>query len=476
MNATEPRTSQLGPEHHPPEAWPAARALVVAALKPIDRFLRIEAASGVLLLVTAAVALGWANSPFAETYQRLLETPVELQIGGLVFEQNLHFVVNEVLMTLFFFVVGVEIRREIHHGELSELRRAALPVAAALGGMVAPALLYTAFNHGTPGERGWGVPMATDIAFAVGVLALLGRRVPAALRVLLLTLAIADDIGAVLVIAIAYSSGVQLGGLLLTAAGVAIVFLLQKLGVRAVTAYVLPGIVVWEGLHVAGIHPTLAGVVLGMMTPATAWLGAQGLVRIGRRALERIERLVDGDHEPSPDALQASLRAIQIARREALPPAERLAFALHPWVAFVVMPIFALANAGVTLDPAAFSGAGLRVAFGIAVGLVVGKPLGVVLASALAVRLGLAALPGGVSWRGLAIVGAVAGIGFTMAIFIADLAFPPELLAGAKLAVIAASAVAGILTLTLGVLVLPARGPLSGEAGTAAEAEGSTTA
>jgi NhaA family Na+:H+ antiporter len=241
----------------PPGSWPAARAAAQRLLSPVERFLSVEAASGILLLVAAAAALSWANSPWRAAYEALWHTPIGLRLGPLAFERDLHFWINDGLMAVFFFVVGLEIRRELHGGELSELRRAALPVFAAVGGMVAPACIYLALNGGAA-ARGWGVPMATDIAFAVGVLALLGKRVRPALRILLLALAVIDDLGAILVIALFYSTGVGFAGLFLAGFGIMVVLLMQKLGVRAPLAYLPPALVVWAGAYASGVHPTLA--------------------------------------------------------------------------------------------------------------------------------------------------------------------------------------------------------------------------
>ena len=257
----------------PPEAWEPLLRFARLAGRPLERFLRIEAASGILLLVAAAAALAWANSPWAESYVHLWHTPLGIRIGGFTFERSLEWVVNDGLMVIFFFVVGMEIRREIHHGELSEWRRAALPAAAALGGMLAPAALYLVIAGAPATHSGWGVPMATDIAFAVGILTLLGKRVPAALRVLLLAVAVIDDLGAIVVIALFYSSGIALSGLLVAALGFGGVFAMQRLGVRAKLAYVVPSVVAWAGIYAAGIHPTIAGVIVGLVTPVRAWLG-----------------------------------------------------------------------------------------------------------------------------------------------------------------------------------------------------------
>lgn len=265
-----------GPNRPPssaPEAWdPLLRFARLAAL-PLERFLRIEAASGILLLVVTAVALAWANSPWAASYAHLWHAPVGIRLGAFTFERSLEWFVNDGLMVIFFFVVGMEIRRELHDGELSDWRRAALPAAAALGGMLVPAALYLAFAGAPATRSGWGVPMATDIAFAVGILTLLGKRAPAAMRVLLLALAIIDDLGAIIIIALFYSSGVAVSGLLVAAVGVVGIVAMQRFGVRAKLAYVVPSLVVWAGMYSAGIHPTIAGVIVGLMTPVRAWLG-----------------------------------------------------------------------------------------------------------------------------------------------------------------------------------------------------------
>ncbi len=438
-----------------PEAWIPARRAVARILRPIERFLHVEASSGVVLLVAAVVALVWANSPYADSYERFWHAPVILGIGSFTSTTNVHFWINDGLMVVFFFVVGLEIRREIHEGELSELRRAALPGAAALGGMIAPAALFLVLNVGQPSQRGWGVPMATDIAFAVGVLALLGRRVPAALRVLLLALAIIDDIGAIIVIAIFYSSGVSISGLLLAAGGVALVLVLQRLGVRRPVAYVIPGIILWLGCLRAGIHPTIAGVILGLLTPARAWFGEHGFLVAIRHAVDDFRGHAERDGHRTEDLL-GPLQDVKDAQREAVAPVIRLQTALHPWVAFVIMPLFALANAGVNLGHVQWDAPAMRPALlGVVLGLVVGKPLGIVVFGLLAIRLRVAVAPAGMTWRGLAVVGCVAGIGFTMAIFIADLAYAKSpLLGGAKVAVLVASVVAGLVTVLAGRLLL----------------------
>jgi NhaA family Na+:H+ antiporter len=382
---------------------------------PVQRFLALDAASGILLLIATVAALSWANSPWHASYEAALHTPAGLSIAGFSFEQSAHFWINEGLMTIFFFVVGLEIRREIHAGSLSERRTATLPLAAALGGMLVPAALYAALNAGRPTAGGWGIPMATDIAFSLGLLALLGKRVPAPLRVFLLALAVIDDIGAILVIAFFYSSSIVAWGFGVAALGAVAILALQRAGLRRTGLYVPPAIAVWAGFLIAGVHPTLAGVVVGLLTPPRPWAGVE-----------------DGS------------------------PVDRLLAALHGWVAYAIMPVFALANAGVRLDGADTAGDGVWALLGVALGLVVGKPIGVLAASWLAVRVGWAALPPDTSWPGVGLIGVVAGGGFTMSLFIAGLAFAPgAVLETAKLGVLAGSAIAAALTIGLGRVLLP---------------------
>jgi Na+:H+ antiporter, NhaA family len=458
---------------HPPGAWPAARAAARRLISPVERFLAIEASSGILLLAAALIALLWANSPWRSSYESLLHTPIGIRVAAFAFERDVHFWVNDGLMVVFFFVVGLEIKRELHAGELSEARRAALPALAALGGMLVPAGIYLLFNGGTPAMHGWGVPMATDIAFAVGILALLGKRVPPALRIMLLALAVIDDLGAIVVIALFYSSGVSIAGLAVAAGGVVVIILMQKFGFRSAWSYVLPGLLTWAGVYASGVHPTIAGVVIGLCTPVRAWFGPGHFVNRAGAVIDaaRADNLAHDDSR-----LHTRLSDLNVAGREALSPVERLQRSLHRWVAFGIMPLFALANAGVTFGDARFGGGGAMVLIGVTAGLVIGKPIGVVCFSWLAVRAGVAAMPSGVRWSGVLVVGLVAGIGFTMALFIATLAFPPgPLIEIAKLGILLASLIAGVIGLVAGRLLL--RTATSREAAcTLEEAERSTTA
>lgn len=456
----------------PPEAWEPLLRFARFAGRPLESFLRIEAASGVLLLVTAAVALVWSNSAWANSYDALWHTPIGVRVGSFEFERTLEWVVNDGLMVIFFFVVGLEIRREIHHGELSEWRRAALPAAAALGGMIAPAILYTALAGGPATRSGWAVPMATDIAFAVGILTVLGKRVPPALRVLLLALAVIDDLGAIVVIALFYSTGIAAIGLAVALLGLAAILFMQRLGLRTKLLYVLPGLVVWGGVYAAGIHPTIAGVVLGLVTPIRAWLGPDGFILGVHKELERLSAASSA--ELSSESLGETLKHVDVARREAMSPAESLISTLHPWVAFVIMPIFALANAGVSLKNDGLSAEASTVVIAVAVGLLIGKPVGVLVACWAALKARVALLPVGLSARHLVVLGLVAGIGFTMSLFIAKLAFAdPTLLAAAKIGILGASGSAAVISVVIGRILL-SDAALAGGAKTADEAEAST--
>lgn len=449
------------PPGAPPGSWSPVHRLARRALAPVESFLAIEASSGILLLASAMVALVWANSPWREGYAAVWHTPFGLRLGSLSFEHDLLFWINEGVMTIFFFVVGLEIRREIHHGELSDLRRAALPLAAAIGGMFVPACIFGFFNLGRESVKGWGIPMATDIAFAVGVLTLLGSRVPSSLRILLLALAVIDDVGAILIIAVFYSSGVAPIGLLVFALGVIGVLAMQVLGVRSPWAYVLPAAVVWAGAYAAGIHPTLAGVAVGFLTPVRAWFGKEGFIEHADVSVDAI-RNHEGKDERS---LLPHLARLDRARREAVSPVDRIQHALHGWVAFGVMPLFALANAGVSFGSASFSGESLLVFLGVGSGLVLGKPLGILGFSWMATRAGIAALPRGIGWPQVVVVGAVSGIGFTMSIFIASLAFIAGAnLETAKVGILVGSGIAAVVAYGLGRMILPVSAPDGGRA------------
>ncbi len=414
---------------------------------PLERFMHVEAASGIVLLTAAVAALVLANSPVSDGFLAIWKIEVGFRIGAFDMSYSLKHWINDGLMAIFFFVIGLEVKRELVIGELRDPRRAALPLFAAIGGMLAPAAIYLALQAGETGARGWGVPMATDIAFVVGCMAVLGSRVPHSLRVTLLSLAIADDIGAILVIAIGYSESLNLTALSFAVAGLVVVFAMSRIGVRSLLVYTVAGVLVWLAFHESGVHATIAGVVLGLQTPTRAYL-SQGLFKILNRASEVFH---GGSWQAEKERGAKVLRLRQVAR-ETIPPVEFLETLLHPWVGFFIMPLFALANAGV---PFQLSHLAHPVAVAVAAGLLIGKPLGIVGSSFIAIRAGLARLPEGVSWGALIGGGLLAGIGFTMALFIAGLALEGALLDAAKVGVLGASAIAAIVGLALLATQLP---------------------
>ena len=408
--------------------------------RPVARFLAIEASGGLLLVAATVVALVWANSPWQESYESFWHTEVALGAGDHVLREDLRHWVNDALMALFFFVVGLEIKQELVAGHLASRRAATLPAVAALGGMAIPALLYVAFNAGGSGSAGWGIPMATDIAFALGVLALLGDRVPHSLKVLLLALAIVDDIGAIAVIAVFYSDGVDGSWLAAAVVGLAAVWFLRRVRVWWTPAYVVVGAAVWLCTYESGVHATIAGVALGLLTPAKPLIDGVDA--------DRIAHELSDDRDVSAD----DVREISFRLRESVPVTQRLQDALHPWTSYLVVPLFALGNAGVVLSSDLLGDAATSpITIGILVGLVVGKIVGIAGATALATRAGLSQLPAGVRFRHVLGGGAVAGIGFTVSIFIAGLAFDdPAQTDEAKVGILAASALAAV----IGALIL----------------------
>jgi Na+:H+ antiporter, NhaA family len=428
--------------HEPLDLLP--RGPIQAVVDPIRRFLHVEATSGVLLVAATLAALIAANSPAGDSFQAFWQTPVGLRFGEARLELSLQHWINDFLMAVFFYVIGLEVKRELVKGELRDLRRAALPLAAALGGMIAPAAVYLVLQHGTPGVRGWGIPMATDIAFVVGCLAVLGRRIPVSLRIMLLSLAIADDIGAILVIAVGYTAQLNGSALVLSGCGIAVIIACMKLGVHNLGVYLILSAGVWFEVHASGIHATIAGVILGFLTPSRAWISERRLGRIIDATID----FMQGADWRSSQRRYAALRQMERAARSSISPLRRFEAGLHPWVAFVIMPIFALANAGVRIDVSALAD---PVAVAVALGLLIGKPTGIVLFSWLAVKAGMAKLPSGVGWAAVWGGGILAGIGFTMAIFIASLALDGALLGAAKVGILGgslASAVLGIIVLT----------------------------
>ncbi|WP_299740997.1 Na+/H+ antiporter NhaA [uncultured Roseobacter sp.] len=410
--------------------------------KPFVRFLKIEAAAGGLLLLAVLLALALANSPWREAFLGFWETPIGLTFGSLDFTRSLRHWINDGLMTLFFFVLSLELKREIVLGELRNPRQAALPFAGAVGGMVVPVSLFLAMMYGQPVMHGWGTVMATDTAFVIGCLALFGNRIPPTLRLFLLSLAIFDDVGAILVVALGYGEALTWSALGLGLLGIGIVATASRLGIRSIPVYFFMGAAVWLCFDASGVHATIAGVILGLMTPTRIWVSD---IRL-RVILGRVLAAPNGDHRQGDVAGHHDLRQAGRALTESLSPVERLEIMLHPWVGFAIMPIFALANAGITIGGADF---GQPVSVAIIVGLVLGKPIGVLGFSWLAVRSGLAVLAPGLSWPFIIAGSFLTGIGFTMSLFIASLAFDWSVLNAAKLGILSGSALSAMLGVAL---------------------------
>lgn len=458
----------------PPEASAALTRAKRSLRAPVDAFLHQQTAGGIILLAAAVVALVWANSPWASSYSHLWHTPIGFHIGNQGFELSLHHWINEGLMTIFFLVAGFEIKRELVEGELSDIKRASLPVACALGGMIVPALIYFGLNPSGPQSAGWGVPMATDIAFALGILSLLGKRVPAAMRILLLALAIIDDLGAILVIAIFYTPEVNTTGLLIVGAGGLVLAFFLAAGIRPGPWHLVPLVILWAGLYKTGVHATLSGVIVGLATPVKPWLSRQQFLDIAKKSIDDFRE--GSEQGVERHELVEPINKLAVAGREALSPVVRGENQMHGLVAFLIMPLFALANAGVNLGGIDMSSAASGpVMLGVAGGLAIGKPVGVVLFAWLCLKLGLTKLPRGLNMGSILVVGLVAGIGFTMSIFIAELAFKPApaLLGVAKLSILIATALAAFLGLGLGAYLLRKVDPKIAEL-TAADVEKST--
>jgi Na+:H+ antiporter, NhaA family len=395
-------------------------------IAPLRNFLHTESAGGVVLVVAALVALVWANSPWKASYEDLWHTRLAISLGDRSLDLDVREWVNDGLMAIFFFVVGLEIKRELVEGELRGARRAALPAFGALGGMVVPALIYAAINAGGEGARGWGIPMATDIAVAVGVVTLLGSRVPASLKLFLLALAIVDDIGAIAVIAIFYSGDIDIDSLLIAAGLLAVLVLLRVAGVNSTLLPVALGAGLWLALEESGVHATIAGVLLALLAPTRP----------------RIQReLVDESVLTDLSSARAAHETAALAR-SSVSVVEWLEHVLHPWSSFVIVPLFALANAGVMISRDAVSdAASSRIALGVLLGLVVGKLAGITAFTWLAAKLGIGLLPDGATWRGIVGVSALAGIGFTVSIFVTNLAFDDPVLRNEALIAVLVAAV-----------------------------------
>ncbi|MDP9351752.1 MAG: Na+/H+ antiporter NhaA [Chloroflexota bacterium] len=415
-------------------------------LYPFRSFAHAEASGGIVLMICTVLALLWANSAWGESYVALWQTTLTIGPEPYAISKPVLLWINDGLMAVFFFVVGLEIKREVLVGELASLRGAALPIAAALGGMVVPALIYVAINIGGEGVSGWGVPMATDIAFALGVLALLGSRAPTSLKVFLTALAIVDDIGAVLVIAFFYTEKVSLAALGAAATFMLALIIINRIGVRSTIVYGLLGLGLWVAFLKSGVHATIAGILLAMTIPARTVVDTEEFLERGRALLDEFDRAgEEGESILTNSGQQSAVEELESACAAVQSPMQRLEHALHPWVAFVIVPIFALANAGVALTGNVTETVTQPVVLGVIAGLLIGKQVGVTLFAWAAVRLGITQLSEDLNWRHIYGASLLAGIGFTMSLFISGLAFGDEaLLTTSKIGILAASVVAGI--------------------------------
>lgn len=429
-----------------PPTGPFPKRPVDRLIRPWQRLLHLPAAGGIVLLAATVVALVAANTSLAGHWNAFWHTHIELRVGEFRLDHSLAHWINDGLMVLFFFAIGLEIKRELVWGELRDRKNVVLPLAGALGGVALPVAIFLALQGRGDARAGWAVPMATDIAFVVGCLALLGPRVPAGLKVFLLSLAIVDDILAVLVIALFFTGEIGVGWLFGALGGFVVVVALNRIGVRRVAAYVVVGVWIWLCTLKAGVHPTVAGAALGLLTPASAWLGGLTLLTVVENALKSLRK------EPrSTESRREATADLGFALDESIAPLDRLERALHPWVAFAIMPLFALANAGVEVSASSF---GSAVSFAVALSLALGKPLGIVGACFLCVKLKLAKLPEGTSWAAMLGAGQLAGIGFTMSIFLATLSLDGENLAAAKSGILSGSALSLVVGCTLLALVL----------------------
>ncbi|GGH11635.1 Na+/H+ antiporter NhaA [Silvibacterium dinghuense] len=422
---------------------------------PIQTFIHTQGVSSAFLLAAAVIALAWANSPWREAYFHAWH--IEVSLSGL--KLPIHAWINDAMMALFFFLVGMEIKQELVSGELRDLRRAALPVCGGLGGMIAPALIFALLNHGRPGAHGWGVPMATDIAFSLGVLTLI-KGVPPELKIFLLSLAIADDIGAIGVIAIFYTSHLHLESLLIAALILVVILLCRRIGLGRQILYAALGFAFWLAVLRSGIHATIAGVILGFLMPVKAGISSADFSEIGS---EMMTDLRSAQSSGDTARVHRILGAMEYLLTKTEAPADRITRKLHDWIAFLVLPLFALSNAGVTFSLSTL-GTILHssICWGVLLGLIVGKPLGILSVSWLATRAGLARLPASISWTQIAGVGVLAGIGFTVSLFISALAFDDPLqLDAAKTAILLASLIAGIVGFFLLKRAVPSDNPTS---------------
>lgn len=426
------------------------RSTIEKIIAPVHRFINLEYTGGIVLCCSVLVAIIWANSSFADAYHHLWEINFSVGFAGFTLNHPLHIWINDGLMALFFFVIGLELKREFMDGELSTLQKASLPMMAALGGMLVPALIYWFMNRETSASHGWGIPMATDIAFALALLSMAGKHIPPSVKVFLSALAVADDLGAVLVIAFFYTENLNFIPLAFAAGLLVILFAGNRLGIRAVAFYLIIGLGVWVGFLLSGVHATIAGVLVAFTIPAVRKIDEKLFSSNLRRLSDEFEQDIPSSGTFTTAHQHHTIEEVKTLALAAETPLQKIEHALHPWVAFLIMPLFALANAGIIIGSDFFTAIQNPVSFGVILGLIVGKFVGVLVFTWLMVASGLSRLPENAEWKHITGLALLAGVGFTMSLFISNLAFQePEYIEQAKYGILLASIIAGTLGLTM---------------------------
>jgi NhaA family Na+:H+ antiporter len=414
-------------------------------ISPVNRFIQLEYTSGIVLLMSVIIAIVWVNSPFSASYHHLWGINFTIGFDNSTLTHSLHSWVNDGLMAVFFFVIGLELKREFMAGELSSVSKASLPMMAALGGMLVPAAIYYLINKGTSTENGWGIPMATDIAFALALLSMAGKHIPSSVKVFLSALAVADDLGAVLVIAFFYSANLHFGPLMIGLVFLLVLGLANVLGVRNTAFYLIIGFGVWVGFLLSGVHATIAGVLVAFTIPARTKIDEKRYSTRLRELSYDFDKEIPNCSTLTTPKQHEAIEHIKKLSLAAQTPLQKIEHSLHPWVAFIIMPLFALANAGIVIGPNFFSSLANPVSIGVIIGLVAGKFIGVLLFTWLIVKLKVAQLPQKANWAHIIGVAALAGVGFTMSLFVSALAFDkPDYIEQAKYGILIASLLAGL--------------------------------
>jgi NhaA family Na+:H+ antiporter len=420
-------------------------------LKPVSRFIHQEFTGGIILFLNVLIAIFWVNSPWGDSYHHLWETNISIELEQYVIDQPLHIWINDGLMALFFFVIGLELKREFMSGELSTFKKASLPMIAALGGMLVPALIYLAFNKNLASEQGWGIPMATDIAFALALLSMAGKDIPGSVKVFLSALAVADDLGAVLVIAFFYTEQIAYTPLLTAGFFLLLLVFGKFLGIRNMLFYLVIGIIVWAGFLFSGVHATIAGVLVAFTIPARTKINEIHYEESVKRYISEFEKEIPQEGTLTTPRQHAIIEKIKKISHDAETPLQQIEFAIHPWVAFVIMPLFALSNAGIHIGAHFLTSLINPVSLGVITGLIVGKFVGVLLFTWLMIRSGFSELPKSANWQHIIGVAALAGVGFTMSLFITGLAFNyDKMVEQSKYGIFLASVISGC----VGILIL----------------------